>query len=149
MKKLVAISLFIFAVVLTAILTAGLLSYEKNKTVTSNLSNNQINSAVSTTGQKQTNLVSVPKQKLVLNLAEISRHNTVNDCWMIISNSIYNVTSYVYQHPGGANEIIKFCGQDATVAFQTKDNRGRDHSGQAYSMLTPYYLGDLNQIIVQ
>ncbi len=77
MKKLVTVSLFIFWSVVTAVLVAGLVFYQKN-----NLNNyppNNSNSPGQTTGE------------LTLNLEEIATHNSVNNCWLLINNKVYNV----------------------------------------------------------
>ena len=151
LKKLVAISLFLFFACVTAVMAAGLVVREINKqntNLTANTGNNEANTVVPT-DQVATNLqngVSTPSTSdLVLNMAEVAKHSSANNCWMVISGKVYNVTDSIGSHPGGANEIIKFCGQDATVAFQTKDARGNDHSQAAYAMLAPYYVGNLNQ----
>ena len=88
-----------------------------------------------------------PVTSSALTLSEVARHNNANDCWMVISGKVYNVTSYIYSHPGGANEIIRACGIDATSAYQTKGSRGKDHSSSAYALLTRYLIGNLNQVV--
>jgi len=113
------------------------------------ISNTNNPSTISTIPGAQTNLPSsqIPTVNTSLTLAELTKHNQANDCWLLISGKMYNVTSYIRSHPGGSNEIIKFCGQDATVAYQTKDARGVPHSSGATNMLVAYYIGDLNQNI--
>jgi acyl-lipid (8-3)-desaturase len=34
-------------------------------------------------------------------LADIANHNTPEDCWLIIDNGVYDVSSFVSLHPGG------------------------------------------------
>lgn len=92
-KKFVTISLFIFWAIVVAVLIAGLVFYDKNKqTVSPSTSIN--------------NLGLKPGEKITLNLTEIAKHNSVNDCWLLINNKVYNVTNYLGQHPGGASTII-------------------------------------------
>jgi len=94
------------------------------------------------------NLVSQPMGKntetptLSLTLSEVSKHNTVSDCWMIVSGKVYSVASYATAHPGGARAITSFCGKDGTVAFDTKGGNG-SHSQNAVNILSNYYVGDL------
>lgn len=142
LKKLVAISLIIFFIAVTAVLAAGLAVHEitKNNSIT-NTPNTQ------TAIEVQQTLINSITSDLILNMAEIAKHNNSNNCWMAIDGKVYDVTKSISNHPGGALEIIKFCGTDATAAFQTKDSRGRDHSQAAYTMLTPYYIGNVNQKI--
>jgi cytochrome b involved in lipid metabolism len=37
----------------------------------------------------------------VFSAAEVSQHNQPADCWLIISGKVYNVTSFLGEHPGG------------------------------------------------
>lgn len=77
---------------------------------------------------------------------EITKHNSVSDCWIIVQNSVYNVTQYLSLHPGGQNRIIPYCGQDATSAYVTQGGKG-SHSTQAYDDLAKLKLGQLNETV--
>ncbi|MDO8610701.1 MAG: cytochrome b5-like heme/steroid binding domain-containing protein [bacterium] len=79
----------------------------------------------------------------ILTPEEVAKHNTVSDCWLIINNNVYAVTSYMQIHPGGAQIIQFFCGKDGTIAYQTKDGRG-SHSKKAYDVLAKLLIGPLN-----
>ena len=46
-------------------------------------------------------------------LSEVSQHNTKDDCWLVVADSVYDVTNFITDHPGG-DEILKGCGKDAT-----------------------------------
>ena len=85
-------------------------------------------------------------QTVTLTPSEVAKHTSSNDCWMIVSGSVYNVTSYLPIHPGGANEIQPFCGKDGTKAFATQGGRG-SHSGQAQNDLSTLLLGVLNATV--
>jgi cytochrome b involved in lipid metabolism len=78
-----------------------------------------------------------------LSVAEIAKHNSKSDCWMIINNKVYNLTNFINFHPGGAGVITPYCGKDGSIGFATKD-RGQSHSSRADNLLNSYYLGDLN-----
>jgi len=153
MKKLVTVSLFIFWAVVVAILVAGLLGYQKNRdqsslaatlTATSG-SNTAVGSAAA--GQLAA-AVQNNGGTLTLNMAEVAKHNSPSDCWMVINNKVYDVTSFLNAHPGGAGTMIPYCGKEASQAFATKDI-GRPHSSSAAAMLVSYYVGNLNQVIGQ
>jgi len=81
--------------------------------------------------------------------AEVSVHKTSANCWIIISDKIYNVTSFLSQHPGGVSTITPYCGADSTVAFQTHGrNGGTNHTAYAYSLLPTYYVGTLSVVVI-
>ena len=85
-------------------------------------------------------------QNLVLTQSEVTKHSQTNDCWMIISGKVYNLSTYASSHPGGTNTIFSYCGQDGTNAYNTK-NTGSPHSNYADQLLTNFYLGQLNQTV--
>jgi alkylation response protein AidB-like acyl-CoA dehydrogenase len=49
--------------------------------------------------------------------AEVAKHNRPEDCWIIIDDSVYDVTKFAKLHPGGAAFIHSKAGQDATNDF--------------------------------
>lgn len=51
------------------------------------------------------------------NSAEVARHNRRGDCWMAIQGKVYDVTAYLEYHPGGAEELMRGAGLDATSLF--------------------------------
>ncbi|CAL8111149.1 unnamed protein product [Orchesella dallaii] len=58
-----------------------------------------------------------PTDWRIITLAEIDKHRYENDCWMVIKGRVYDVTSYVYKHPGGSNLLMQGVGIDATHLF--------------------------------
>lgn len=80
-------------------------------------------------------------------LTQVAKHSSKTDCWLVISNKIYNVSTFLSSHPGGVSVITPFCGKDATTAFKTHGmSGGSNHSSYAYSLLPTYYVGVLNAI---
>ncbi|VVC04532.1 Cytochrome b5-like Heme/Steroid binding domain protein [Candidatus Bilamarchaeum dharawalense] len=84
---------------------------------------------------------------LNLTMAEVTKHNTATDCWMVINGKVLNLSSFV-THPGG-NAYVPFCGTDATVAFNTKGGTGVPHSENAASQMVQFIIGELNNVIEQ
>ena len=68
--------------------------------------------------------LSVPAAK-VYTRAQVRRHNTATDCWTIIGRGVYDLTSWVNRHPGGASRITALCGRDGTRAFREQ------HAGES------------------
>jgi len=58
-------------------------------------------------------------------LNEIKKHNTVNDCWLIAHNNIYNVTEFIKKHPIGPYPILKRAGQDCSEDFDFHGKSGK------------------------
>jgi cytochrome b involved in lipid metabolism len=49
--------------------------------------------------------------------SEIRKHNKKDDMWIVVNDSVYDVTKFKRTHPGGARILEFFSGQDATVSF--------------------------------
>lgn len=47
---------------------------------------------------------------------EVSGHKKLGDCWIVIDGEVYNVTSWLKKHPGGARLLMHYAGEDATVS---------------------------------
>lgn len=82
---------------------------------------------------------------------QVKDHNGKDDCWTIVSGSVYDITSYVPRHPGG-DEILKACGEDGTSLFTQRQDAGGDavgsgtpHSSSAASQLERMKIGTLSQ----
>eukprot|EP00049_Salpingoeca_infusionum_P014927 m.286275 g.286275 ORF g.286275 m.286275 type:complete len:1080 (+) comp15779_c0_seq1:241-3480(+) len=52
-----------------------------------------------------------------LTMAEVAKHNTSKDCWIVIHGKAYDLTTFLNDHPAGANILLKYAGQDGTAAF--------------------------------
>ncbi|KAI6162304.1 FMN-dependent dehydrogenase-domain-containing protein [Pisolithus thermaeus] len=50
-------------------------------------------------------------------LAQVAEHNNTSSCWVIIRNKVYDVTDFIFNHPGGPQVIMDYAGKDATTAF--------------------------------
>ena len=74
-----------------------------------------------------------------ISLDEVKLHHKDEDCWLIIKGKVYDVSSYMAKHPGGA-DLLKdnSNGKDAT-----EDYEDADHTKRAREMLSKYYIGDL------
>lgn len=53
----------------------------------------------------------------MLTYKEVSNHTLKDDCWVIVHGKVYDVTTFLDEHPGGSAIILKYAGRDATKAF--------------------------------
>lgn len=71
---------------------------------------------------------------------QVAQHNTRSDCWTIIDNKVYNLSSWVDNHPGGDEIIVSLAGKDSTGFFN--DQHGDNDFPK--EVLMHFYIGDLN-----
>merc|ERR1712187_536944 len=52
-----------------------------------------------------------------MTMAEVAKHTTKTDCWVVVSDQVLDVTKFLGEHPGGELAILTFAGKDATEEF--------------------------------
>ena len=57
-------------------------------------------------------------------MTQVMTHNSSTSCWTVVSESVYDVTSFINKHPGGSGAIKSLCGKDGTSSFENQ------HDGQ-------------------
>lgn len=71
-------------------------------------------------------------------LAEVANHTERNDLWLIISNKVYDLTSFLDKHPGGEEVLLVQAGKDGTDVFEDIG-----HSSDARQMMESYKIGEI------
>ena len=74
-------------------------------------------------------------------MEQVKANNTAQKCWSAINGQVYDLTTWISSHPGGASAITSMCGTDGTTAYINQ------HKGQTQpaSRLAGYLLGPLNK----
>ncbi|KAB0804952.1 hypothetical protein PPYR_01922 [Photinus pyralis] len=80
---------------------------------------------------------SLPGERIIT-LEEVSWHDNISDCWIVIYDRVYDVTDFLREHPGGHDVLLDYAGRDGTCAF-----RGSGHSKAACEALKEYLIGEL------
>ena len=69
----------------------------------------------------------------------VSKHNNIDSsCWVIIDNSVYDITYFSKVHPGSPKPFIKYGGQDVSLKFHDLG-----HSANAYAQLSQFHIGEI------
>jgi cytochrome b involved in lipid metabolism len=112
LKKITLISIILFAIIAAGVFTLSIIYPNKQTAPVSPLANaNQ-----------------------PLTLAEVAKHSSPSDCYLVINNSVYDVSGYIGSHPGGRSSITSRCGQEVGGLFATI------HSNFAWNLLGNYLI---------
>lgn len=71
-------------------------------------------------------------------LKDVASHCTIDSCWMVVNDKVYDFTDFIEFHPGGLELMLEYAGTDATNAFSEKP-----HTIEAAEMLKQYLVGEL------
>merc|ERR1740138_2002235 len=52
-----------------------------------------------------------------ITMAEVAKHSSKTDCWVVVDGQVLDVTKFLGEHPGGELAILTFAGKDATEEF--------------------------------
>jgi len=85
----------------------------------------------------------VPAEEFTL--GQVAEHAAADDCWVVIEGVVYDITNFASEHPAGSESVTRWCGQDATEGFNTKNMTGGSHSVRAKLNLDSYFKGNLIQ----
>ncbi|KAK7451131.1 fatty acid alpha-hydroxylase [Stygiomarasmius scandens] len=72
---------------------------------------------------------------------ELAAHKSVSSCWVSRNGKVYDITSFLPDHPGGDDIIVQYAGKD--VGNVMADTNEHEHSDAAYDMLDEYFIGRL------
>ncbi|KAK2028330.1 cytochrome b5 [Colletotrichum zoysiae] len=70
--------------------------------------------------------------------SELAKHHDIKDIWVSIRGKVYDITSYVDDHPGGIEVLKDVAGSDSTESFEYVN-----HSEDAYRTLQKFEIGVL------
>ena len=79
--------------------------------------------------------------KVGYTMDQVKANSTSASCWTVINNNVYNLTSWISSHPGGAGAIRGLCGVDGTSTFRGRHGTG----GSPSATLESYLLGPLSK----
>ena len=71
--------------------------------------------------------------------AQLAQNSDATSCWASVDGSVYDLTEWISEHPGGSREIEALCGTDATAAFQ----RQHGSNAEAQQQLASFKIGEL------
>ncbi|XP_067001496.2 uncharacterized protein [Anabrus simplex] len=74
----------------------------------------------------------------IVSLEEVAWHDNIADCWIVLYDRVYDITSFLSEHPGGEEILVEYAGRDATLAFN-----GIGHGAAMLQVLDKYLVGVL------
>lgn len=78
----------------------------------------------------------------IFTLEEVSKHIRSDSMWIIINNSVYDITTFIKSHPGGKAPLYQYVGKDGTLAFNRIKKHGKN---KVIKKLESLYIGKIKQ----
>ncbi|KAE8190458.1 hypothetical protein CF335_g6351, partial [Tilletia laevis] len=72
---------------------------------------------------------------------EVAKNSTADSCWISYKGKVFDVSSFLEDHPGGDDYILKYAGKDIGLAMDDPDEHS--HSDSAYELLDEFLIGRL------
>ena len=70
---------------------------------------------------------------------DVASHSSTKSCYVTVGTKVYDVTSFLGDHPGGGDLILEFGGQDVSAIMG--DEISHRHSEAAYEILDEHLIG--------
>lgn len=86
-------------------------------------------------------MTTMSKRIRIYTQEDVAAHKTRNSCWVSRNGKVYDVTSFLNDHPGGDDLILDHAGKD--IGEIMTDKISHEHSESAYEMLDEYVIGRL------
>jgi len=74
-----------------------------------------------------------------ITIDELKKHDKEDDPWFVVNGEVYDGTTFLKDHPGGAQSIISAAGLDSTDEFMAI------HSETAKAIMPNYHIGSLDE----
>ncbi|VVB03529.1 unnamed protein product [Arabis nemorensis] len=79
----------------------------------------------------------------LISFHDVAKHKCKNDCWILIHGKVYDVSTFIEDHPGGVEVLLAVTGKDASIDY---DDVG--HSEGAKETMKKYCIGDVDMSTV-
>ncbi|KAF2567034.1 hypothetical protein F2Q70_00024318 [Brassica cretica] len=79
----------------------------------------------------------------LISFHDVAKHKCKNDCWILIHGKVYDISSFIDEHPGGDNVLLAVTGKDASTDFDDVN-----HSNEAKETMKKYCIGDVDKSTV-
>jgi cytochrome b involved in lipid metabolism len=57
-----------------------------------------------------------PRLAYSYSMEKVAQHNTRDDLWVVVDDLVFDLTSFVGEHPGGPTILLEWAGRDASQA---------------------------------
>ena len=134
MKKVIAVILY--TIIIVNLVWGIVFFYDNNPLQQNNANQNANNTNVNSSGS----IPNVPSNQKVP-ATELIKHNKKSDCWVSYKEKVYDLTSWLPDHPGSADAIAPYCG--TSRGFETAFTGQHGTSQVEKLMQEGTYKGDL------
>ncbi|ORY34242.1 hypothetical protein BCR39DRAFT_517187 [Naematelia encephala] len=81
------------------------------------------------------------KKDRIYALADVAKHTSRSSCYVTYRGNVFDVTSFLPDHPGGDDIMLEYAGKD--IGQVMSDESVHVHSKSAFEMMDEYKVGEL------
>jgi cytochrome b involved in lipid metabolism len=131
----------VFVLLLFILVFGSYLAYLLYTSSKINSENSDLNNSKSST-ESSASINTIAMNENTYTQSQVAEKNSKESCWTIIDENVYNITSYIPNHPGGEKEILQICGKDGSQLFA----KPMEHQeGGASNVLKGFKIGTLTK----
>lgn len=131
----------LIAITLSAILITACSSSNQNNQTNDPKPTSDLNSIQQEEPQEDISNGQSPSSTAKYTMADVQANNSESSCYTVINGNVYDLTSFIASHPGGARNIMKLCGIDGTSIYMSQHG----DQPQPEAQLSSLYIGELDQ----
>jgi len=68
--------------------------------------------------QRRNEIATIATGRATFDMAEVAKHTTKEDCWIVINGVVMDVTTFISEHPGGETVLASKGGRDVSNMFK-------------------------------
>eukprot|EP00966_Prymnesium_polylepis_P061430 1425451-Prymnesium_polylepis.1 len=83
----------------------------------------------------------MPDEQRRFTLEEVAAHKKKTDCWIVVDGKVFDMTSFLEEHPGGRRMPLKYAGKDATDTWMEIHGHKKEQIFKNYAHLIVGVIG--------
>lgn len=85
------------------------------------------------------------KEEIIFSRSEVERHTSKGGIYVTYKDGVYDITSFLENHPGGQAKLVQAAGKDLSLLWKQRENQQHFRSPLAHELLEEMRIGSLRK----